>query len=534
MSGLSGRIMDAGIVDAASRIKIGNLEAVYTLSLLGPFLGMFPALIVAYTVYLSEYFEVGGTGSDFYYNASTAGRHTDMYGSRNVHFIEPLAGPSNIAYWSSGALLFVMPFLSGTTMPNTTYGIGMNLALLAAASYTFHLDGSRGGTWQHAADRFCMYTTLVYLACAAPNGLYHAYRGFQAGPRSVPTLVSNMLAMFSIAAALSYQDRISTYEFLFPTGFIAILSNSLTMGILAARRAAEQLGDSPEETEALKTPKRRRSSPSGIGTQRRVEDGRVAVTDRVARSSGGGGGGGGRSSKGGERGRSSGGSGEGEEEESVLMQLANHLFRCKLLRHPTAFFIAQTLTAAMLQCLPFFLGMILNSASAQSYSLAVHPPSGHNLTDVDRREARKLHDVYHGLWHVLAAVFCFEGSLICVEGLTGRLDAPIGSTKEEWVACTLIVIISSLFPLLMAFDAGFWVYLHTLLAVEVGVLVFGAVALRRIYWRHMKRQARMLGESATEELDSRSPQALPMPAAPSAALEEGAPKEAGEAQVFTA
>jgi hypothetical protein len=128
---------------------LGNLEAIYTLSVFTPFLGATPGLVTAYGLYIGEYFEVGGPAEWHYYNATTAPNGAYLFASSRAHFKEPFAGPSNIAFWTCGTVLFMLPWLSGTRMPNTTYGIGMNLALLGAASYAFHLDGSRMWTWQH-------------------------------------------------------------------------------------------------------------------------------------------------------------------------------------------------------------------------------------------------------------------------------------------------------------------------------------------------------------------------------------------------
>ena len=105
-----------------------------------------------------------------------------------------------------------------------------------------------------------------------------------------------------------------------------------------------------------------------------------------------------------------------------------------------------------------------------------------------------MHDVYHGVWHVLAAVFCVQAALITVEGLTGRLDTPIGGSREEWVAMLAIVVTSCLFPLLHALDATFWVYMHLFAAVELIILLGGGCALRAIVGRHRRRMERVAGE----------------------------------------
>ena len=55
--------------------------------------------------------------------------------------------------------------------------------------------------------------------------------------------------------------------------------------------------------------------------------------------------------------------------------------------------------------------------------------------------------------------------------------------------------------------ASFWVQLNTVMAVEVGVLLFGALALRRIVRRH-GRLRRRLRQSADEPAESAQPTAL--------------------------
>ena len=178
---------------------------------------------------------------------------------------------------------------------------------------------------------------------------------------------------------------------------------------------------------------------------------------------------------------------------------------------PQGHFCAQLASSALLQCLPFFFGMLLNQASDKAFATAVYdddPCCPTNLTAADRREARRRHDIYHGLRHVFAGVFCFQ-HWITVEGLTGRLSSPMGSTREEWVAMGLIMIIPALFSSMQANNTPFWVMLHALAAVEVVVIAFGAVALRRLVRRHHQRRRRIYGDGSTPPVSS-------SPATPSA------------------
>ena len=415
----------------------GNLEAIYTLSVFVPFLGAFPGVLHAVSVYLCEDRLEEPARSAFYYSESTTDVRHHLFATRGdfIHFMEPLAGPSNFAYWTAGAALYVMPWVAREELPNTTYAIGLLLAMLGAASYAFHRDGSRTGTWQHATDRYCMFTLLAFLACTAPNGLYHAWRGVAAGPRSAPTLASNLCAMLAVAAALSYQEEIDTTLFLGAAGTVAVACNALTMGVLAGRRADElpltqsgwaalhKGGDAPETGTARRRRRRRRW-------------------------------------------------------------------------HPRVLFCAQVASSAALQCLPFFLGLLVcNRASDAAMRRALHGDDGGEppraLSDAERRLARRLHDVLHGIWHVLSSVFCMQASLITVEGLTGRLDAPQGDTREEWAASLLIVIVSVVFPLLVIRSAPFWLVLYALVAVELVVLAFGVLALRSVVRKHGARRRRV-------------------------------------------
>ena len=135
------------------RVAIGNVEAVYTLSIFVPFLGALPAVIYAYAVYASEV--ALGSPAWFYFNETEASVQAHRFATNaGWHYIEPLAAPTNIAFWLSGVLLFVLPWLGDAPLPNQTYGIAMMLSLLGATSYSFHLDGSRTKTWQ------CYYKTL--------------------------------------------------------------------------------------------------------------------------------------------------------------------------------------------------------------------------------------------------------------------------------------------------------------------------------------------------------------------------------------
>ena len=448
------------LTDRNARISLGNVEAIYTLSIFVPFLGALPAVIYAYGVYSSE--AALGSPAWFYFNQTEASFQAHRFATKaGFHYIEPIAAPTNIAFWLSGVLLFVLPWLGDAPLPNQTYGIAMMLSLLGATSYSFHLDGSRTKTWQHAADRFSMYTLLAYMACTAPNGLWHAYHQLHAPPSSTAMLVSNIAALLAIATACSYQEVIDSTSLLLPSGAIIITCNSLTMGLLAMRRAAAGEAQHPDEVKALRPKAANRFN------------GAVGEAGRRYRS-----------------------------------------------LPPYGHFWVQLASSAILQCLPFFFGMLLNRASDDAFATAVYddgPCCPTNLTDADRREARRLHDIYHGLWHVLAGVFCFQCALITVEGLTGQLSSPMGSSREEWVAMGLIVSVSALFLLLQAKGAPFWAILNALAVVEIIVIAFGAVALRRMVRRHHRRRRQING--ATPPVPS-SP-ATPSTVTPTAPMDIG-------------
>ena len=249
-----------------------------------------------------------------------------------------------------------------------------------------------------------MYILLVYLACTAPNGLYHAAMGRQARPRSVPTLVSNLAAMASAGVALAYQvqdpltyllltsylltydllpshalayqDQITTFDFLFYSGFVAITCNSFTMGMLARRRALDRAASGTDAATAgdeAQSLSEAQHSPPLPSTSRNPTSPGGASPAAPHRS-------------------------DDHLDEADELGAASPSLRCAqpleawLMRHPWTLFWVQAVVAAALQCLPFFCGLMINQAGDRAMHLAVNPPqiNGTTLPDEARREHRKV------------------------------------------------------------------------------------------------------------------------------------------------
>ena len=253
-----------------------------------------------------------------------------------------------------------------------------------------------------------MYILLVYLACTAPNGLYHAAMGRQARPRSVPTLVSNLAAMASAGVALAYQvqdpltylpttlscpylivtydlltslalayqDQITTFDFLFYSGFVAITCNSFTMGMLARRRALDRAAsgiDAATVGDEAQSLSEAQHSPPSTSTSRNPTSPGAASPAAPHRS-------------------------DDHLDEADELGAASPSLRCAqsleawLMQHPWSLFWVQAVVAAALQCLPFFCGLMINQAGDRAMHLAVNPPqiNGTTLPDEARREHRKV------------------------------------------------------------------------------------------------------------------------------------------------
>ena len=151
-----------------------------------------------------------------------------------VQFAEPFSALGNLCSWAAGVGLYVLPFLSFERLPAQAFGAGMLLVLLGGCSGAFHADGSRPGTWQHATDRIMMYALVMYLGVVSFGGLWQAFRGHSASPRSWVGLTVNLLAPFAVVVVVLYQEEIDTkllYLVIYP---IILLTNGMIAALLAA------------------------------------------------------------------------------------------------------------------------------------------------------------------------------------------------------------------------------------------------------------------------------------------------------------
>ena len=150
-----------------------NLEATHTMAMFWPWLGIVPAILThladqRYNIVDGSYYTPeesmkvnvfpgrrnvfpmrpggGGGGGGFEF-----GSHAINIDGRPL--VETFAGPSNIAFFTAGLCLFLLPFISGERMPAANFGMAVLLALLGAGSGAFHNYGSTMFVWQHATDR---------------------------------------------------------------------------------------------------------------------------------------------------------------------------------------------------------------------------------------------------------------------------------------------------------------------------------------------------------------------------------------------
>ena len=154
-----------------------------------------------------------------------------------VQFAEPFSTLGNLCFWAAGVGLYVLPFLSFERLPAQAFGAGMLLVLLGGCSGAFHADGSRPGTWRHATDRIMMYALVVYLGVISFGGLWQAFRGHSASPRSWVGLTVNLLAPFAVVVVVLYQEEIDTkllYLVIYP---IILLTNGMIAALLKPREA---------------------------------------------------------------------------------------------------------------------------------------------------------------------------------------------------------------------------------------------------------------------------------------------------------
>mmetsp|Transcript_100370 Transcript_100370/g.287226 ORF Transcript_100370/g.287226 Transcript_100370/m.287226 type:complete len:205 (+) Transcript_100370:97-711(+) len=150
---------------------VGNLEAMYSLAFTFAFAGTVPSTFYAASVYWDE--------DTTYYGVEvnvTLENKWVAYCPTST-FAEPFAATANLCYWFAGLGLFLLPFFSGDHMPPKTFGVGMLVSFLGAASMAFHAAASTPGNWRHAADRFGMYMVFGYLAVAVLHSLFQACIG---------------------------------------------------------------------------------------------------------------------------------------------------------------------------------------------------------------------------------------------------------------------------------------------------------------------------------------------------------------------
>lgn len=145
---------------------------------------------------------------------------------------EPFAGPSNLAYFTGGIGIFLMPCMSGDYMPAPMFAVAVFLCFLGGASAAFHADGSQTGTWQHVADRFGMYMPFGFLPFAMCNACVHSVRGRPQHPRSTVAFLTNLFGMsFAIFCVLT-QGQIESMTFLVGTGFVIFTLEGFSTGFL--------------------------------------------------------------------------------------------------------------------------------------------------------------------------------------------------------------------------------------------------------------------------------------------------------------
>ena len=210
---------------------IHNLEAMHTLALLFPLLGMTLPVGYSCAVYLD---------SNMTYLEEVSRNQRFHQFTPDVVFHEPFSAFANAAYFTAGMGLYLIPFLSGDFMPKETFAIALYLMLLGGASGTFHQDGSQTGTWRHHADRFGMYMPFAFLTVAVFNGLFHAVRGRPASPRSLCGFITGVSGLLFATICLVFQESIASLPFLITTGFIIFTANFITLAALHYHRQGKE------------------------------------------------------------------------------------------------------------------------------------------------------------------------------------------------------------------------------------------------------------------------------------------------------
>ena len=160
---------------------IHNLEAMHTLALFWSMLGMIAPVWVSARTYLSStpYFlnatsasVVPRNGASYVTDLSKELPSNEFIDTPiGVEFIipcaEPFAALANLAYFTAGLGLYMMPFLSGDFMPAPVFGVAIFLCVLGACSMAFHADASQLFTWKHACRSLCdVYALCFHVDCS--------------------------------------------------------------------------------------------------------------------------------------------------------------------------------------------------------------------------------------------------------------------------------------------------------------------------------------------------------------------------------
>ena len=242
---------------------IHNLEAMHTLALFWSMLGMIVPVWVSARTYLSStpYFlnatsasVVPRNGASYVTDLSKELPSNDYIDTPiGVEFIipcaEPFAALANLAYFTAGLGLYMMPFLSGDFMPAPVFGVAIFLCVLGACSWAFHADASQLFTWKHNADRFAMFMPFAFMSIVQFNGLVHALRGVPASPRSLVGLATNVGGMFFAVYVLVSQEQFDAMSILISCGFVIFTCDFLTIALLHYHRMTKEdatIGQQPD------------------------------------------------------------------------------------------------------------------------------------------------------------------------------------------------------------------------------------------------------------------------------------------------
>ena len=147
-----------------------NLESLHVIVLFFTMVGMLLPVGVSTSVYWVS-------NTSYHEDATLSdGSEYDKYKyTVDGLMLEPFSAWANATYFTAGLGLFLLPFLSGDHMPAAVFGIALFLCILGGSSMSFHADGSRIGTWRHAADRFAMCTLPRDSNSRSPQFVSHTH-----------------------------------------------------------------------------------------------------------------------------------------------------------------------------------------------------------------------------------------------------------------------------------------------------------------------------------------------------------------------